>query len=202
MNPYELFYVKRGEAKVEGPYDLVKMGDLLVEKSVTPETLVRVEGRLNWQPFREYPQYVVVRETSVDAASRLDSLDEKAEANAPLIPIPSRAWLTRLVAKAFLLLFLGVVAYLIAWYNQTAGTVILISGFVVAAISQCLIFGQVLNEDFLTISKVIFIPLYDDYYYGNNLDSYFFKFFAKYVGLTAAIAAAAGMGELHVHFHY
>jgi hypothetical protein len=202
MNPNELFYVKRGEAKVEGPYDLVKMGDLLVEKSVTPETLVRVEGSLNWQPFREYPQYGVVRETSVDAAARLESSEKKAEANAPLIPLPSRAWLTRLMARAVLLLFLGVIAYLSAWHNQAAGTVILIAGIVIATITQSLILGQMLNEDFFTIGKVIFVPLYDDYYYGSNLDVYFSKFFVKYLGLTMAVAAAAGMGELQVQFHH
>jgi len=202
MNPYELFYVKRDDLKVEGPYDLVKMGDLLVEKSVTPETLVRVEGSLKWQPFGEYPQYEVVRETSLDVAARLDISEKKAEAGAPFIPLPSRAWLTRAMARAVLLLFLGIVAYLIARYNQTAGTVILILGAVSAGISQCLIFGQMLNEDYFTIGKVIFVPLYDDYYYGSNLDIYFSKFFVKYLGLTMAVAAAAGMGELHVHFHH
>jgi hypothetical protein len=202
MNPYELFYVKRGETKVEGPYDLVKMGDLLLEKSITPETPVRVEGSLNWQPFKEYPQYVVVRETSVDAAARLESSEKKAEASAPLIPLPSRAWLTRLMARAVLLFFLGIIAYLIAWHNQAAGMVVLIFGFVITGIAQCLIFGQMLNEDFSTIGKVIFVPLYDDYYYGSNLDIYFSKFFVKYLGLTLVIAAAAGMGELHVHLRH
>ena len=201
MNPYEQFYIKRGAVNVEGPYDLVKMGDLLREKSITPETLVRVEGSLDWQPFSEHSQYVVVRETSVDAAARLDSSEAELEANAPLIPLPSRESLINFATKALLLLFLGVTAYLIARHDETVGNVIVLSGFAIAAVAQCLIFGQMLNEDVFTIGKLFFIPFYDIYFFVSNLDNYFSKFFAKYLGLTVAIAAAAGMGKLQIHLH-
>ena len=201
MNPYELFYIKRDSASVEGPYDLVKMGELLLGKNITAETLVRVEGSPNWQPFCEFPQYSVVRETSVDPAARLETLEKKGEADAPFIPLPSKQALIKFATMAGVLLLLGVAAYLIAWHDHTIGTAILLLGFVTASIAQCLIFGQMLSEDFFTIGKVSFVPRYDVYYYSSNLDTYFSRFFAKYLGWTVVIATAAGMGELHVHFH-
>ncbi|MCE0498482.1 MAG: DUF4339 domain-containing protein [Methylacidiphilales bacterium] len=201
MNPGELFYIKR-DVKVEGPYDLVKMGDLLLEKSITADTLVRVEGSTDWQPFSKYPQYTVVRETSVDSAVRLDKLNAEAEANAPLIPLPSKQTTINFAVRFFLLLFLGAAAYLAAWYDHTVGTVILLSGIATAMIAHCLILGQVLDEDFSTIGKVSLVPFYDIYYFISNLDKYFSSFFVKYLGMVVAIAAAAGMGELHVHFHH
>ncbi len=197
MNPYENFYLKRATGLVEGPFDLVQMGTLLQEKTITSETLVRVEGSLDWQPFGGLPQFAVIKETAVDMATRFDQMEKMAESDPSVVPLLSRENLRNGIVtfaiKAFILMAAAVVAYLIPLFDHKAGTAVILVGVAVAAIAQCLILGKVLSEDFFTIGKVSLVPLYDIYYFGSNLDTYFSSFFAKYLGISMAVAAAAGM---------
>ena len=51
MKKDTLFYIERDEQNVAGPYDLVQMAGLLRKKIITPETMSRLEERLDPQMF-------------------------------------------------------------------------------------------------------------------------------------------------------
>ncbi len=200
MKKEPLFYIARTEEIVAGPYDLVQMAGLLRKKIITVDTLTRLEGEEEWQPFGWQSHFSVVREIPADAVSmRVDTLDEEATAPNSPIPLPSRETLTKLGMTAILLLVMGGLSYLLAKLDPTMGMILEIVGAGIGLVAQCLILARLLDEDALTIVMVFFIPLFDIFYFLSNIWEYFPYFCAKYGGIVVAMAAAAAMATGSSH---
>ncbi len=194
MKPGPLFYIQRDE-NVAGPYDLVQMAGLLRKKIITAETMTRLDGEDAWKAFSWQPQFSIAREMSPDAVStRAMELDEEAMAakSGPIL-LPSRETVLKiggLILGAFLA---GACSYLIARLDTTTGYGLLIGGVAAVAIAQCLILARVLDEDYLTLGTMAFIPGYDFFYFVTNIWQYFNLFFVKYVGGAVAMGAALAL---------
>jgi len=200
MKQEPLFYVERPEQNVAGPYDLVQMAGLLRKKIITMETLTRLESEEDWKPFCEQSQYIVVLEIPADAVSmRLTALDEEARAPKTPIPLPSTETIMKLGAAVIASLVAGGISFLIAKSDPTAGFCLEVIGGGVAGGAQCMIMARELDEDYMTLLMIFFIPLFDIYYFISNIWEYFPYFCAKYMGAAIAVAAAAGIaaGSLH-----
>jgi len=124
---------------------------------------------------------------------RIDRLNEEATAPSTPIPLPSGETLMKLGQAAVALFIMGGLSFLIAKSDLTVGYGLTIIGGGMAVGAQCLIIARLLDEDFLTIAMVSFIPMYDVFYFITNIWEYFPYFCMKYGGIVVAIAAAAGM---------
>jgi len=191
MKPGPLFYIQRDE-NVAGPYDLVQMAGLLRRKIITAETMTRRDGEDAWKAFSWQPQFSIAREMSPDAiSSRTAELDEEAmAAKSGPIMLPSRETLEKLGGLVLGALLAGAGSYLIARLDTTTGYGLLIGGVASVVVAHCLILARVLDEDYLTLGAMFFIPGYDLFYFVTNIWAYFTLFCVKYIGLAIAIGAA------------
>jgi len=200
MKPEPLFYIDRGEQNVAGPYDLVQMAGLLRRKIITAETSTRLEGEEDWKPFAWQPQFSIVREVPPDAVStRVEVLDEEAHAPSSLIPLPSAETLMKLGGLVGGVLLAGAGAFLIAMVDSTTGYCVMVGGGVTALVAHCLIMARLLDEDYMTLALVFFVPFGDVFYFISNIWQYFTWFCAKYVGLAAWAGAAMGLAAHAAH---
>ena len=194
MKQGPLFYIARTEQNVAGPYDVVQMAGLLRKKIITAETPTRLEGEQDWKPFHQQSQYSIALEIPIDASSmRIDALNEEAQAPQTLIPIPSAETVMKLGVAAILLLIVGGITFLIAKSDPSVGRCMVYLGGGISVVAQCMILVRLLDEDYLTLAMVAFIPLFDIYYFISNIWEYFPYFCAKYIGLAMALAASAGI---------
>jgi hypothetical protein len=194
MKQGPLFYIARTEQDVAGPYDIVQMAGLLRKKIITAETPVRLEDEQEWTPFGEHPQYIIVLEIPANAVSmRTEALNEEAQAPDTLIPLPSAETIMKLGGAAILLAVIGGLAFLVAKSDPTTGRVLMFVGGGISAIAQVLICIRLLDEDYITLLMMVFIPLFDIYYFLSNIWEYFPYFCAKYIGIILALGASAGM---------
>lgn len=199
MKPDPLYYVARAEGNVAGPYDLVQIAELLRKKIITPETSIRLETSEEWKPLNEQSIYSIVLEIPKDAvSSRIDALNEEA-ADQASIPLPSSETLIKLGTAAVAILIVGVLSYMIGKTSPTGGHILVMLGSVAAIYALCLIIFRLLDEDFLTLLLVFFVPFYDIFYFITNIWEYFPYFCMKYGGLVMAAAAAAGMAAAVTH---
>ena len=194
MKPGQLFYIQRDE-NVAGPYDLVQMAGLLRRKIITAETMTRRDGEDAWKAFSWQPQFSIAREMSPDVvSSRVAELDEEAmAAKSGPIMLPSRETLLKLGGLVFGALLAGAGSYLIARLDTTTGYCLLIGGIASAVVAHCFILARILDEDYLTLGAMVFIPGYDFFYFITNLWQYFNLFCVKYVGIAVAIGAALAL---------
>ena len=198
MKQEPLFYipVEHNDNEVLGPYDLVQMARMLRTKIITAETLTFREGEQEWKPFGERPHFVLALEIPADAVSvRSELIKEKEEAAKPPIPMPSTATMVKIGVMAVLLLIGGVISYFISMADTTTGFLITMGGGGVALVGQALILVKVLDEAWIVRLMVIFIPLFDIYYFLTNLDKYLPYFCAKYIGGVLAVTAFAGVAS-------
>lgn len=199
MKPGPLFYiaVADNEQGYTGPYDLVQMADFLRKKIVSSETMTFCEGEQEWIPFGDRAQYSIAAEMPPDAVSqRLVDLKEQEEAKRGPIPMPSTATMVKWGAIAMAVLLVGAVVYFVAAADTPTGICIAVACGGVALVGQSLIFVQLLDETWLTRLLVIFVPLFDIYYFTTNLDKYLPYFCAKYIGGVLALAAFAGIASV------
>jgi hypothetical protein len=188
-------YIQR-EGTEAGPYDLAQMAGLLRKHIIDGETLTRLEGDDAWKPFSWQTQFSVAREMSPDAASmRLDELDEEALDRRSPIPLPSGEFLFQLAAVAVGCVALGSGAFVVAWLNAALGTALLYAGGGVALAAQVLIIFKMIDEDYLKLLLVIFIPLYDIYFFICNIDRYYKLLAVKYAGVCIALGATLGLAR-------
>jgi hypothetical protein len=193
-NPNPLLYIQR-EGTEAGPYDLVQMAGLMRRKIIDGETLTRVEGDDAWKPFSWQPQFSVVREMPADAVSmRLDELDEAAaDKDRPPIPLPSLETVIRISGMLVGCFCAGLGSYLLARLDPGLGTTLLYSGVAAVVIAQCLLYARVMDEDWLTMLQVFFMPGGDIYYYVSRFWQNFSLYCAKYGGAAIALGAMWGM---------
>jgi hypothetical protein len=196
MTSKPLLYIQRegGEA---GLYDLVQLAGLMRRKIISGETQTRLEGEDAWKPFSWQSQFSVVREMSADAVSmRIDELDAAAaDRDRPPIPLPSRETLVRLGGMMAGCLCAGIGAFCLARLDGTVGFVLLVAGLAATAVAQCLIFARILDEQFLTLLGIFFVPGGDIYYFVTRFWQYYKLFCLKYGGACVAIGAALGLGQ-------
>ncbi len=191
--PKPLLYIQR-EGTEAGPYDLVQMAGLLRKKIINGETLTRLDGDDAWKPFSWQPQFSVVREMSPDAASmRIEELDEEAMDRRSPIPLPSRETLMLLGAYLAGCLCLGAGAFFLAWLNAALGTVLECAGLGVAVAAQVMIIFKIIDEDHLKLVLMVFIPLYDIYFFICNVERYYQLLAVKYAAVCIGLGATWGM---------
>lgn len=198
MKQEPLFYipVEHNDHEVSGPYDLVQMARMLRTKIITAETLTFREGEQEWKPFGERPHFALAQEIPADAVSvRSELIKEKEEAAKPPVPIPSAATMVKIGVMAVLLLIGGAIAYFISAADTTTGFLLAVGGGGAALIGQALILVKVLDEGWVTRLMVVFVPLFDIYYFLTNLDKYLPYFCAKYIGGVLAVTAFAGVAS-------
>ncbi len=194
IKPEALFYIIRGEQDVAGPYDLVQMAGLLRKKIITAETLTCREGGEDWKPFSSQPQYIVAKEMSPDATSkRLEALAEEAQTSRSAIPLPSVEFMLQAAGAALALLIAGAVIYFVARADTLTGTCLAVAGTAAALLGQCMICVRLMDEDYLTLAMVGFVPFFDVYYFLANFWDYLPYFCAKYIGGVFTAAALAGI---------
>jgi GYF domain 2 len=201
MKPEPLFYIKRDGEIVAGPYDLVQMAGLLRRRIITPETLTRQEGDDDWKPFNWQTQFCVARDMAPDAVStRTEALDEEARgaASGP-IPLPSRESILKLCGLAVGVVLGGAVAFVMARLDVTTGTCLELAGAGAMVVAQCLILARLLDEDWMTLGLVLFVPMGDIYYFLSNIWEYFAWFCVKYVGAAVLAGAAVGLAMRSGH---
>lgn len=197
--PEPLFYipVPDNDHDVAGPYDLVQMAGLLRSKVVTAETLTYREGEQDWKPFGERPQYIIAVEIPVGADSmHLETLKLKEEATRPPIPLPSTGMMVGAGVAMVLLLIGGLVVYWVAAADTTTGFFMATGGGATALVAQAFILVKLMDESWLTRMMVLFVPLFDIYYFTANLEKYLPLFCAKYIGTIMALAAYAGIASV------
>lgn len=198
MKEEVLFYISapnsdHGQA---GPYDMVQMAGLLRRKIITAETMTLLRGESEWKPFFQQQQFILVGEIPRDAVSmRTDAVEEQIqEKTATLFPVPSTEFLVQVAATIIGLLVLAAVGYFFGRMDATMGKVIMIVAGGVAAVAQVMILAILLDEDYMTLLLVTFLPFYDIYYFLSNIDKYWPYFLAKYAGVILALGAALGAG--------
>jgi hypothetical protein len=185
-----LFYYALDGDKVAGPFDLVQMAGFLRAGVITADTMTLREGELDWQLFGHRSQFSVAREIPVDATSmHLESLHESE--STPIVPLPSRQTVLKLLKTAGLVGLLLVAVFFLSYEEPILGLVFLVGGCGASMIGYCLILARMLDEDGLTLLAAMIIPLYDVYYFMTNLDAYFSFFLLKYVG--AMVVGVAGL---------
>jgi len=64
--------------KVEGPFDLIELAGQLKYTNIDAETSICREGKKDWFPFRDLPEFATVRQMSIEVIAR--HLEEKARA--------------------------------------------------------------------------------------------------------------------------
>jgi hypothetical protein len=192
-------YFIRREGDVEaGPYELAQMASLLRKRIITPDTPSRHEDEEHWQPFSWQPDFIVVREMSPDAIdARISELDEENPAGRPLIPLPSAEFWVWLGIAALGCVFTGVAVFLLSWASATLGGVFAIIGITLALVATCMIYVRIVDEDYVTLLLLGFIPGYDIYYLVANFSEYFPYICARYAGIAMAIAAVVGIAAGH-----
>ena len=136
-----------------------------------------------------------------DAVSnRLVMLKEKEEAaKHGAIPVPSVETIIKVGAAALLLLVLGVVAYFVAAADVTTGILIAVVSGGAALVGVAFIGAHLIDEPWIVRLMVLFIPLFDIYYFTTNLDKYLPYLIAKYAGTVIGAAALAGMASVDAH---
>jgi hypothetical protein len=191
--PKPLHYIQREGAEA-GPYDLVQMAALLRKKIIDGQTLTRREGEDAWMPFSWQPLFSVAREMPAEATSmRLEELDEETLDRQSPIPLPSQENVIRIIAGIVGLLVLGAGAYALAWLDHTVGIIVAAAGAGVAAIASVLILSRMLDEDIWTWAGLIFVPLYDWFYFISRLPLYWRLLCLKYAGMAVMFGAAWGL---------
>jgi hypothetical protein len=200
MKPEPLFYIAREKQPVAGPYDLVQMAGLLRKKIITPETMTCLDGGDDWKPFAWQPQFSIVKEMPPDAVStRVEALDEEAQAPRSLLPLPSAETLMKLGGMLFGALLAGVGSYLIARLDVTTGYCLEFGGGAAALVAVCMIMAKLLDEDFWTLLLVFFVPFGDIFYFICNIWEYFNWFCVKYVGAAVCAGAILGLAAHSAH---
>lgn len=196
MKKGPLFYIERPEQNTAGPYDLVQMAGLLRRKIIKVDTMTRLEGEAEWRPFSQQPQFIVVSEIPQDAVSmRVDAMEEEIqERSQSLIPLPSAEFLVQAGVVGVALLAFAAGGYFLGRMDEMTGRVIVIGGGGIAAVAQVMILANLLDEDYITLLLVGFVPFFDIYYFVSNIDKYWPYFLAKYAGAILAFSAALGMG--------
>jgi hypothetical protein len=193
-----LLYIRRDGAEA-GPYDLVQMAGLLRRKIITGETPTRLEGEDAWMPLSWQPQFSVIREMPADAVSmRVEELDEEAMNRRSPIPLPSQETLMLLGAYVAGCLGLGTGAYFLAWLDAAVGTVLQYVGLGVAIAAQVMIISKMIDEDYLKLILMVFIPLYDIYFFICNVERYYKLLAVKYASMCICVGAAWGLAT-HSH---
>ena len=194
-HPEPLFYIQREGGPVAGPYDLVQMASMLRKKIITAETMTRLEGEEDWKAFSWQPQFSIVREMPADAVStRVIRLDDEAEsAKQGAIPMPSAETIAKLVGLGVGVVVAAIIGFVFAWLDETVGYGLLVAGGGVALVAACLIYARMMDEDWLTLASIYFIPLYDIFYLISNIWVYFPLLAAKYLGGAVALGAALGL---------
>ncbi len=200
-HPEPRFYIAREPGQIAGPYDVVQMAGLLRRKIVTGDTPTQLEGADDWKPFSWQPQFAIAREMPADAVSaRMVELDEAAaEASSGPIPLPSRETMLKLAGLAGGAAAAFVVALLFAWADVTCGWCLFVAGLAVGTIAHCMILARLLDEDYWTLGKVMFLPGDDIYYFLSNIWEYYTWFCVKYVGLATLIGSLAGLATHAAH---
>ncbi|MCE0482934.1 MAG: DUF4339 domain-containing protein [Methylacidiphilales bacterium] len=193
-----LFYIAWSEQEEDGPYDIVQMAGLLRRKMITGETPTRREGEEHWQPFSWHPEFIVAREMPPGAVSqRAEALRDEGLESASPIPLPSREFILQIVGMVIALLIVGVAVYFIARADTPIGICLAVAGAGAALVGTCLMYVRLMDEDYLTILMIFFIPLYDIYYFLSNFWDYLPYFCARYVGGVMAVTALAGVASVN-----
>lgn len=195
MKPEPLFYIQRDGEIVAGPYDLVQMAGLLRRKIITMETSTRREGEEGWMPFNWQPEFHVARDMPPGAVStRTESLDEEARAAASgPIPLPSQETVLKLAALMAGVVMAAAVAFVMARLDATTGCCLEAAGLGAVVVAQCMIMARLLDEDWMTLALITFVPMGDIYYFLSNIWAYFNWFCVKYIGMAVLVGAAAGL---------
>jgi hypothetical protein len=189
----QLLYIQREGAEA-GPYDLVQMAGLLRKNIISRETQTRLDGDDAWMPLSWQPQFAVIRELSPDATSmHLDELNEDAMNRRSPIPLPSGEFLFQLVAFAVGCGMLASGAFVIAWMNVMAGTAVLYVGLGIALAASVMIILRMMDEDYLKLALIFFIPLYDIYYLICNFEKYAILVAVRYAAISVALGATCGL---------
>lgn len=195
MPPKPLLYIQR-DGKEAGPYDLVQLAGLLRKRIVSGETQSRLEGDDAWVPLSWQPLFSTIREMSPDADSmRLDELDEEALDRRSPIPLPSREFLIKLGAFVAGCLLLGAGAFLLAKADVTLGVGVQYIGLSIAIAASLMILIGILDEDWLKLGLIIFVPFYDLYYFICNFEKYALLLAVRYAALSVALGASLGLGR-------
>ena len=197
-----LFYIPMPENDQDaaGPYDLVQMAGLLRKKIITAETSTLREGEQDWKPFCEQPQFIIAKEMPPDAMStRVVELTEEARAPKSFIPLPSAETLMKLGGLTVGALLAGAAAFLMAWLDTTTGYCLMAAGIGAVLVGQCMTIARLLDEDWLTLALVFFVPFGDVFYFICNIWVYFTWFCVKYVGAAVAVGAALGIATHSAH---
>ena len=177
-----------------GPYDLVQLAALLRRGQITSETPTFAEGEMEWRPFGDRAQFIVAKEMPKDAVfgHRQIAIDEEASAGKSIIPLPSKERWIQLGVWAVVFLISYAVVYGVARADAVTGICLFYLAGSAALVAQVFIYCKILDEDWMTIALIAFVPLYDLYYFASNLDKYLPLFAMKYGGITLAFAAHAG----------
>ena len=194
----QLLYVQRDGGVEAGPYDLVQMAGLLRKNIISRETQTRLEGDTAWMPLSWQPQFAVIRELSPDATSmHLDELNEEAMNRRSPIPLPSGEFLFQLVAFAVCCVMLAGGAFVFAWMDVMVGTALLYLGLGIAITASVMILLRMMDEDYLKLVLIFFIPLYDVYYVICNFEKYAMLLAIRYAAIGVALGATCGLGMQH-----
>jgi hypothetical protein len=170
------------------------MARLLRQKIITTETPTRLEGEQEWKPFGDRHQFIVAKEMSPDAVStRVIALTDAANAARSPIPLPSAEFLVKLGVMAVAMLLAGGMSFFLGWLDQTMGIFLVVAGGCAALWGVAMIYLTMADESNWTICLVFFIPFFNLYYFLTNFEKYLPYFYLEYLGLTIALAAAAGM---------
>ena len=94
-------FLVRRDGEITGPFDLVELAERLRAGQITPDTLLRREGKTAWQPFAALPEFPILQAMPVETIAF--HLEQKAKARQP-----RQAWVWY-KSPPFLLLVFGVV---------------------------------------------------------------------------------------------
>jgi hypothetical protein len=199
MKEEPLFYIPTpdNDQSVDGPYDLAQMAQLLRDNLISAETLTCRQGEEEWKPFGERPQFSVARQMPPEAVPAPSAGPEETE---PAAEAPARSssvgTLVMIGVSCVLLAIGGVLAYLVSATDEGMGIGFAGAGLVSGLTGCGFTLAHVMDETWGTRLKVLFVPFFDVFYFGPNLEKYLPFICAKYIGGVLALASIAGIASV------